>query len=174
MFILLERPRPADDLGWWSEVVGRFSQVAGYTFFGNFFLLDPNSQQYAVLYTIEPELIPTQFVGLDAFRTRFLTDPGIIAHLGRPEDISVLEHRLGKLGADEVYIPCPYPFLGGNTRDLDSYQKGKVWTFVDLVGQMQGVGVPEEAGLHIKAQKARPKKPPAKKPKQLPKKKRRK
>jgi hypothetical protein len=162
MFTLLDSPHPADDLGPWSQVVDRFSQVAGYTFFGNFFLVDPNSQQYAVLYTIEPELIPIRFVGFDAFRSQFLTDPGVITHLGRPEDVSVLERRLGKLTTDEVYIPCPYPFLGGNSRDLDSYRKAKVWTFVDLVGQMQGVGVQPE----------KPHKPPQKKGKQSPKKKR--
>jgi hypothetical protein len=155
MFVLLDPPRPADDLGCWSEVVGRFSQVVGHTSFGNFFLLDPNSQQCALLYSIEPELIPTQFVGIESFGSRFLTDPGIIAHLGRPEDISVLEKRLGKLGTDEVYIPCPYPFLGGNTRDLDSYQKGKAWTFVDLVGQMQGVGALEAVSPPVASKKGK-------------------
>ena len=145
MFLLLEPLRSVDELGCWAAVVGRFSQVAGYTSFGNFFLVDPNTRQFAVLYTIAPELLPTQFVGGDSFRTGFLTDPGIIAHLGRPDDIAILAKRLGTLDADEVYIPCPYPFLGGKTRDLDSYQKANVWTFVDLVGQMQGVGVPDEA-----------------------------
>jgi Domain of unknown function (DUF1851) len=168
MFVMLDPPRSASDLGCWSAVVDRFTEVVGYSYFGNFFLLDPTSQQCAVLYTIGPELAPTQFVGLDAFRTRFLTHPNIIAHLGRPEDVSVLEKRLGKLDKDEVYIPCPYPFLGGNSADLDSYQKGKVWTFVDLVGQMQGVGVPEDPGIRAKTPREKPAKRPEKQGKKPP------
>lgn len=159
MFQLLDPMRSVGELGCWAEVAGGFSQVAGYTAFGNFFLVDPDTQQFAVLYTIAPELVPTQFFGDESFRTGFLTDSGIIAHLGRPDDLAVLETRLGKLGADEVFVPCPYPFLGGKTRDLDSYQKVNVWTFVDLVGQMQGVGVADEAGLHVKVQETKAPKP---------------
>ena len=130
------------------QAIGPYSQAIranGFVFVFGQVAIDPATQQFAVLYTIAPELLPTQFVGGDSFRTGFLTDPGIIAHLGRPDDIAVLEKRLGKLGPDEVFIPCPYPFLGGKTRDLESYQKVNVWTFVDLVDQMQGIGVPDAA-----------------------------
>jgi len=121
-------------------VVGGFSLVVGYTSFGNFFLLDPETQRHAVLYTIGPELAPTNFWGGERFRDRFLTDGGIIQFLGRPPDIEVLEARLGPLGEDEVYVPVPFPFLGGSG-ELDTYEKANVWVFADLVAQMQGVGV---------------------------------
>src|SRR6266851_4874360 len=106
MFRLLDEPRSVDDLAWWSKVVGPFTKVGGYTYFGNFFLFEPSTQQYAVLYTIEPELVPVDFFGHEVFRTRFLTDPGVIGHLGRPDDVAALEGRLGLLGPDQVFIPC--------------------------------------------------------------------
>jgi hypothetical protein len=145
LFRLLDPPRPASDLGCWAEVSGRFSLVAGYTAFGNFFLLDPTTQQYAVLYTIGPELVPTNFLGSEAFASQFLTDAGIVQHLGRPDDVAALEERLGPLAPDEVFIPEPYPFLGGSG-ELNTFGKGNVWVFADLVGQTQGVGQAAEPG----------------------------
>jgi hypothetical protein len=139
LFRLLDSPRPTEDLGCWSEVTDRFSRVIGHTKFGNFFLLDPSSGQYAVLYTIAPELVPTNFRSRESFIATFLSDAGIISHLGRPDDVSALEARLGVLGEDEVYIPEPYPFLGGSG-ELDTFGKGNVWVFADLVGQSQGIG----------------------------------
>jgi hypothetical protein len=108
-------------------------------------LLDPATQQYAVLYTIGPELVQTNFRGSEAFASGFLTDAGIVKHLGRPEDVAALEARIGPLARDEVFIPEPYPFLGGSG-ELDTFRKGNVWVFADLVGQMQGIGQPAEPG----------------------------
>lgn len=145
LFRLLDPPRPVTELGCWAEVTGRFSLVAGYTAFGNFFLFDPDTQQYAVLYTIEPELVPTHFRGSRAFVSEFLSDAGIIDHLGRPRDVTALEARIGPLATDEVYYPVPYPFWGGSG-ELETFSKGNVWVFADLVGQSQGVGQAEESG----------------------------
>ena len=138
IFRFLDPPRSTEDLGCWSGVTGRFSLVVGYTAFGDFFLLDPSSQQYAVLYTIGPELVPIDFFGAESFRG-FLADPGVVNELGRPEKVAALELLCGPLNPDEVYIPVPYPFLGGSG-ELDTYSRGNVWTFADLVGQCQGVG----------------------------------
>jgi hypothetical protein len=143
LFRLLEPPQPVTRLGCWAQVSGRFTVIAGYTAFGDFFLLDPETQQYAVLYTIGPELVPTNFRGSQAFVSEFLTDAGIVEHLGRPQDVATLEARIGPLAIDEVFIPEPYPFLGGSG-ELDTFAKGNVWVFADLVGQMQGIGQADE------------------------------
>ncbi|PSK26501.1 T6SS immunity protein Tdi1 domain-containing protein, partial [Nocardia seriolae] len=39
------------------------------------------------------------------------------------------------LGPDQVYIPTPYPFLGG-TKAPETYEIGDVWVFLDIVAQM--------------------------------------
>ena len=108
-------------------------------------MLDPQSQQYAVLYTIGPELVPTHFRGLEAFESEFLSDAEIVKHLGRPEDVAALEIRIGRLAINEVFIPEPYPFLGGSG-ELATFAKGDVRVFADLVGQSQGVGQTDGLG----------------------------
>ena len=135
---LFDEPKAAADLGCWESVVGEFTQVAGYTFFGDFFLRDPETDYYAVLCTIRPGLIPLNYQGREAFEG-FLATERVRNHLLRVQDVAKLEQMIGELGADEVYVPEPYPFLGGD-ESLESYARRKVWVFVDLVGQMQGVG----------------------------------
>ena len=135
--------KPASDLGCWESVVGEFSQVAGYTCFGDFFLRDPETDYYAVLCTLRPKLIPLSYRGRKAFE-EFLNTERVQNHLLRIEDVKKLEQMIGELDKDEVYVPEPYPFLGGD-ESLASYARRNVWVYVDLVGQMQGVGASDEA-----------------------------
>ena len=57
----------------------------------------------------------------------------------RPQDLAVLDRRLGDLRPDEVYYPVPFPSLGGSG-ELSTYDKGAVWVFADLVAQTLGFG----------------------------------
>jgi len=57
----------------------------------------------------------------------------------RVDDLTQLSRRLGEPGLDEIFIPEPYPFLGGSG-ELSTYAKGEIWIFARIVGQMQGVG----------------------------------
>ena len=48
-------------------------------------------------------------------------------------------HRLkGPLAPGQVYIAKPYPFLAGSEKP-DTYSKGNVWVFLELVAQMHGL-----------------------------------
>lgn len=140
---LFDEPRPADDLGCWESVVGEFTQVAGYTFFGDFFLREPGTGYYAVLCTLRPELIPLSYREREAFE-QFLATERVQNHLLRVKDVEELERMIGAPGRDEVYVPEPYPFLGGD-ESLESYARRNVWVFVDLVGQVQGIGAGDDA-----------------------------
>jgi hypothetical protein len=140
MFYLFKKPPPVElSLSCWARHMGRFSKVAGYTSFGDVFLLDPDSGQYAVLCPISGERFPTDVYDRDTFRDEFLTDPGIIERFARPDDVAALEKRLGKLKQEEVYIPAPLPFLGGSGA-LSEYAKGGLWTFLEMVGLFRGLG----------------------------------
>jgi hypothetical protein len=81
---------------------------------------------------------PTTVYDEEAFRTVFLTDPQILDIYMRPRDIAVLEKRLGPLQPDEIYIPVPYLFLGGDG-NLETYQKGNFRVYLDLVAQTHGL-----------------------------------
>src|SRR4051812_47208866 len=91
MFRILEEPLPVDDcLGCWAEHMGRFSLVAGHTSFGDVFLLDPDSGQYAVLCPVTGERFPTSCHDRDTFLSEFLADPGIVERFARPKDVAKL------------------------------------------------------------------------------------
>ncbi|MHA6833485.1 T6SS immunity protein Tdi1 domain-containing protein [Ralstonia pseudosolanacearum] len=66
-----------------------------------------------------------------------LKDSDFALHVLRPSHQAAIAQRLGFLGQNEVYIPKPYPFLGG-TDEPESYEKGDFWVFVELVGICHG------------------------------------
>jgi hypothetical protein len=149
MFRILKKPLPVDYcLGCWAKHMGRFSQVAGHTSFGDVFLRDPDSGQYAVLCPLTGERFPTSCYDRKTFLNRFLGDPGIIERFARPTDVEQLRQRLGSLENEEVYIPCPYPFVGGSG-ELSTYQKGGLWEFIELVGLFHGLGEPGQLELKV-------------------------
>jgi hypothetical protein len=135
---LLITPRDVSALGCWEGVTGEFNQVVGYTFFGDFFLRDPVSGDYALLFTLQPELMPMAFSDVAGFKS-FLSDAGIGEHLLKTARLSDLIKLLGPPGQDQIYVPEPYPFLGGD-ESLQSYALRDVWVFASLVGRLQGIG----------------------------------
>jgi hypothetical protein len=128
--------------------MGRFSQVAGHTSFGDIFLLDPDSGQYAVLCPLTGQRFPTSCYDRESFVSSFLADPDIIERFSRPADEKKLRRRLGPVGNEEVYIPCPYPFVGGSG-ELSTYQKGGLWEFIELVGLFRGLGEPGQLEVKV-------------------------
>ena len=147
MFYLIKNPISVDDcLGCWAAHMDRFSLVVGHTSFGDVFLRDPESGQYAVLCPISGERFPSDIFDPETFRNIFLNEPGIIKRFARPDDVAELERRLGALKQEEVYIPL-LPWLGGSG-DLSEYSKGGLWTFIEMVGLFRGLGGGVDIEVH--------------------------
>lgn len=72
------------------------------------------------------------------FETSVLKEPLFEEHVLRPTHVQAIANRLGALADGEVYIPQPYPFLGG-TDAPSIYGKGNVWVFTHIVAQMGGL-----------------------------------
>lgn len=112
MFYILKEPLQVEDyLGCWSKHMGRFSLVAGHTSFGDVFLNDPDSGQFAILCPITGERYPTKCFDRKTFKDEFLCDPDIIERFARPTDVDELAIRLGPLKPEEVY-PCSTSLFG--------------------------------------------------------------
>ncbi len=139
MLTVCTEPLSVEHLGCWGKHTDRITLIAGYTAFGDVFLLDPDTEQYAVLCPLSGQRFPTDCYGNEMFQNQFLTDPGIVERFGRPNDLAVLEERLGALEQEHVFFPVPYPFVGGSG-ELSSYEKGQVWAFIHLAGLFQGLG----------------------------------
>ncbi|TMB28613.1 MAG: DUF1851 domain-containing protein [Deltaproteobacteria bacterium] len=65
---------------------------------------------------------------------RGLKDAAFVEQFLRPNDLRLLQSRLGELGPEQVYYPVPYPCLGGSG-ELSTFDRGDVWVFVDLRGR---------------------------------------
>jgi len=81
--------------------------------------------------------VPRDVESVAAFEAAILLDPGFSEYVLRPTHQAAIQDRLGPLQAEEVYIPEPYPFLGG-TEEPDTYNKGNFWVFASLVGMSHG------------------------------------
>jgi hypothetical protein len=149
MFRILAEPLLVEGwLGCWAKHMGRFSQFVGTTSFGDVFLHDPASGQYGLLCPLSGDRFPIDCHDRETFLNGFLADPTIVEQLARPSDVAELQERLGLLADDEVYIPCPYPFVGGSG-ELSTYQKGRVWEFLELVGLFRGLGEPGQLEVKV-------------------------
>ena len=135
-YFLFNAPKPTSTLGVWTKLTGPYDQIYGYTYFGDFFLLNSTTNQCAILYTMPPELAELQYYGMDVFKKEFLPHEVVKKDLLKSEKAEKIEQRLGKLSDGEVFIPQPYPFLGGDS-SIERYDKGNVWVFAEIIGQMQ-------------------------------------
>jgi hypothetical protein len=136
-FHLLCEPRSAEVIAPWDAVLGRYSRIIGFTSFGDFFVVDPQTSEHALLFTLDGAISETGYDDTAQFVREFLTHTDVVTQVLRPQLLEELVGRLGRLDADEVYYPVPYPFLGGSGAP-DTFDKGNVWDFASIVGQSWG------------------------------------
>jgi len=132
-------PQPSEVLGPWAPHFAKFSEVVGYSCLGQFFLRDPSSNEYIVLH---PFKRAAKSYGahnsVGDFEATVLKDAGFAEYVLRPAHVEAIAKRLGGLAPDEIYIPTPYPFLGGREAP-ETYAKGDALVFASIVGQMHGL-----------------------------------
>jgi hypothetical protein len=134
---LLEIPVPVDELDGWNPLQAEFTDVVVFSGLGHLFLVNSGTDEYAVhLPLLNAYKSYGSFDSLGAFEKSILIDP-IFAELVLRVDLQrEIEKLLGSLEEDQVYIPTPYPFLGGDDNDPTAYNKGDVWVFLSIVHQM--------------------------------------
>jgi hypothetical protein len=141
MYTLFDSPASATRLGCWSRPLGRYSEVIGYSHLGSLFLKDPAKSEYVVLHPLlhgNNAKAYGSFSSTKAFEDAVLKDSGFVARFLRPDDLRSLRERLGELSPNDVYYPVPFPCVGGSGA-LSTFEKGDVWVFADVLGQILGV-----------------------------------
>ena len=128
-----------DLLGPWAAEFPLYTDVVGYSSLGHVFMRDPSIKDYAVLH---PFKSAAKSYGEHASTTEFeraiLCEEGFGSYVLRHQHVEAIARLLGPLGKDEVYIPQPYPILGGSDSP-ETYSKGNVWVFVNIVAQAVGL-----------------------------------
>nr|WP_246475080.1 T6SS immunity protein Tdi1 domain-containing protein [Pseudomonas folii] len=131
--------RPSSDLGSWAPNFPEHTEVVGYSSLGHFFLRSPDDQDYIVLHPFKRAAKSYgSFESVEEFETEILKEPGFDLHVLRSDHVAELFQHLGPLAEDQVYIPKPYPFLGGSEA-LETYEKGDAWVFMQVVAHMHGL-----------------------------------
>lgn len=129
-------PVGSEKLGRWQEAFPAYDEVVGYSALGHFLVRAKSTGEYAV---IHPFKVAAKSYGVfpdvGAFEAAVLKEPGFQAAVLFPEHVNAIRKRLGPLATGEIYIPEPYPFLGGS-EEPETYGKGNVWVFADILGEM--------------------------------------
>lgn len=123
----------------WAPHFADYDQVVGYSYLGHVFMRNTGAGDYAVLHPFRKAAKSYgEFADIAAFEEQILREPGFAGYVLRDEHVALVRKHVGPLGEGEVYIPTPYPFIGGDDAP-GSYSKGKVWVFLEIVAQMQGL-----------------------------------
>lgn len=70
------------------------------------------------------------------FEQAVLKDAGFAEFVLKPQRVNAITQRIGPLLNEEIYIPKPYPFMGGD-ESITSYHKGDLWVMLQLTAQLQ-------------------------------------
>lgn len=115
----------------------RFTTIVGQSYFGDLFLRDPRTGEYAILIGSTLELVDTGEVEEHAFRERILANPEVVRTLLRPDTAAALVRRLGVPIWGEAFIAVPIPALGGSGA-VATFEKGGLREYLAIVAQSIG------------------------------------
>lgn len=143
---MLSQPIALDDVvDVWRPHLTAYTDFIGYSTLGHMYLHNPQTQHFAVLHPLQAGIKDYgPYATVAEFRETILEDPYFVQVILLSEHVQKIADRLGPLEPGEVYIPVPYPFLGGSG-EPETYDKGQLVTFVEIVGQML-IGAPAAAG----------------------------
>ncbi len=134
-FNFLEDKPSLEDYGCWADIVGAQHNVIGYTNFGNLLLADPSTDEVSLLYVMPFDIDATDFKANEDLPHLFQEEIFRVQFLNESKSDLLLE-MLGPLETGEVYIPAPYPMLGGDLSP-ESYSKGKLREMLVILSELQ-------------------------------------
>jgi hypothetical protein len=98
------------------------------------------------------------FDALEAFASSILRNPHFADFVLRLDLQRQIETRLGPLEGDQVYIPAPYPFMGGDDTALPSITKATYGVPLDRPPGAQPKGLPFHCHYPASLDSAKPRK----------------
>ena len=129
-------PIRSNVIGHWIKDYPLYEQIVGYSSLGHIFLFNPSQSDYAVFYPFKAAAKSYgTFNSISEFEKEVLQDEGFSLFVLNADHVQEISKAIGTLNENEVYIPKPYPFLGGD-EGVGSYEKGNIWTMLDVVSQL--------------------------------------
>jgi len=123
----------------WASSFSDYTEVIGYSSLGHIFMKSPVESTYAVLHPFKKGAKSYGvFESTEEFEKQILQEESFQIFVLNLGHVKQIRERLGPLREEEVYIPSPYPFLGGD-ESIGSYSKGNIWVMLEIVGQFHGL-----------------------------------
>ena len=123
----------------WASSFPNYTEIIGYSSLGHVFMKSPSDNAYAVLHPFKKGAKSYGvFENTAQFEKQILQEESFQTFVLNLEHVEQIGKHLGPLKEEEIYIPHPYPFLGGD-ESIDSYSKGNVWVMLEIVGQFYDV-----------------------------------
>ena len=131
--LILIEPRPIEVTGNFAPHLRSFDEVFAHTPLGHLFVRSASGET-AVVVPFESNFYDLgKFASASEFREKAINDDKLLPDASiRMADVEKMRNRLGNLGNEEIYIPKPYPFLGGSCAP-ETYDKGSLWPFIAIV-----------------------------------------
>lgn len=135
-YTFLEVPgRTAELMPSWPRMHETYPRLHGFSRLGHVFLSDEAEERFSVVYPLQGGAKGYDVGSLAAFHRTVLEDPGFQTWIFSASLVRSVVERLGPIDGDLIYMPVPYPILGGSGAP-ETYDSGDVWAFLDIVGQL--------------------------------------
>lgn len=135
MYHIFDEPKTdAALLDEWTSTTGDFDQIKGYTDLGDLFLINSSTGEIAILLTMVPGFHEMGFYDWDSFYSEVMSNPKFQEDVVNKSLIDDIREHSGELGNEEVYIPTPYPCLGGSGAP-ETHKKGNLWVYLAISSQ---------------------------------------
>ena len=134
MYHLLDEPRDKDWLDEWASITEDFDQIVAYTDLGDVFLINSKTNEVGLLLTMANAFHRMGYTDWDEFKETVMDNPNFQEDVVQKSFIEKVKQHCGELGEFEVYIPTPYPCLGGSG-EPETHKKGDFWVYLAVSSQ---------------------------------------
>ncbi|GHB62458.1 hypothetical protein GCM10008107_09420 [Psychrosphaera saromensis] len=134
MYHFLEEEKGKDWLDEWASITGDFDQIKAYTDLGDVFLVNSQTNEIGLLMTMANNFHEMGFTDWNEFQEVVMSNPNFQEDVVQKSFIYKVKEHCGELGDYEVYIPTPYPCLGGSG-EPETHKKGDLWVYLAISSQ---------------------------------------
>ncbi|MBK9218385.1 MAG: DUF1851 domain-containing protein [Uliginosibacterium sp.] len=134
MYHYLDEIRGKEWLDGWASIAGDFDQVKAYTDLGDLFLVNSKTNEVGILLVMANKFHQMGFTDWEEFKQTVMNNPNFQERVVQKSFIARVKEHCGQLGEYEVYIPTPYPCLGGSG-EPETHKKGNLWVYLAISSQ---------------------------------------
>ena len=135
MYHIFHEPKDKELLSGWLEITEGFDLIKGYTDLGDIFLINSQTNEVGILFTMQNSFEPMGFTNWEEFYTTVMNNSDFQRDVVNCEFIEKVKSHCGDLDKEQIYIATPYPCLGGSGAP-NTHKKGDIWVYLSMSSQI--------------------------------------